>query len=55
MTIETLQDKRADLEKQKHMMIANINAIDGALQLLDQLIQEESNPLEPEAKPVIRQ
>lgn len=36
-----LEEKLSDLKKQREQLIANVNAIAGAIQLCEQLIAEE--------------
>lgn len=48
VTIEMLTEKKKDLAQQREQAVANVHAIDGALQLLEQLI---STSKEAETKP----
>ncbi len=41
MTLQQLEAKRDDLAKQKEQMLANLNAIVGAVQMVEQLIEDE--------------
>lgn len=53
MTKDTLIARRDDLKQQLTQIQANVNAVAGAVQLLDQLIAEEevaSAPSEPAEK-----
>lgn len=41
MTIEQLIQKKEALQKEREQMIANVNAIGGAIQLITEMIAEE--------------
>lgn len=48
MTAETLQAKLAEIRKQQEQTIANLNALQGAEQILLQLLNEEKDVTENE-------
>lgn len=43
ITNETIKQRISEYRKQREQLIANVQALDGAIQALDQLIKEENN------------
>jgi hypothetical protein len=48
----TLEQRRAELVAQKEKLIGSINAVEGAMQMLDILIQDRDKPAEPPTEPL---
>lgn len=49
MTLATLQSKREALLLQKEQTFANLNALAGAIQIVEDMIAEESKPADESA------
>lgn len=51
MTLKDLEEKRAEMQQQRQQAAAQVQAFDGALQMLALLIEQEKQALDPVGTP----